>query len=98
MDKVSFVYNKDTYNAYDAQQIVFEACKFQSEIIFADGNKRGNAKSFIGLYDYRGRGGFEKGCKRNGGIYVPFIRYFYERKSIRNTYGGICTFASSYGI
>ena len=49
MDKVSFVYNKDTYNAHDAQQIVFEACKFQSEIIFADGNKRGNAKSFIGL-------------------------------------------------
>ncbi len=49
MEKGTFVYNKDTYNAYDAQQIVFEACKFKSEIIFEDGNKRGNAKSFIGL-------------------------------------------------
>ncbi len=49
MDKVTFVYNKDTYNAYDAQRIVFEAGKFKSEIIFEDGAKRGNAKSIIGL-------------------------------------------------
>lgn len=33
MDKLTFVYNKDTYNAYDAQRIVFEAGKFKSEII-----------------------------------------------------------------
>lgn len=49
MDKLTFVYNKDTYNAYDAQRIVFEAGKFKSEIIFEDGTKRGNAKSIIGL-------------------------------------------------
>lgn len=49
MERATFVYNKATYNAYDAQQIVFEACKYKSEIIFADGNKRGNAKSIIGL-------------------------------------------------
>ena len=48
MERVSFVYNKDTYNAYDAQRIVFEAGKYKSEIIFEDGNKRGNAKSNIG--------------------------------------------------
>ena len=48
MEKTTFVYNKDTYNAYDAQRIVFEG-KYKSEIIFADGNKRGNAKSIIGL-------------------------------------------------
>ena len=49
MDKLTFIYNKDTYNAYDAQRIVFEAGKFKSEIIFEDGTKRGNAKSIIGL-------------------------------------------------
>ncbi len=49
MDKFTFVYHKDTYNAYDAQRIVFEAAKFKSEIIFEDGTKRGNAKSIIGL-------------------------------------------------
>ena len=49
MEKMTFVYGKDTYNAYDAQRIVFEACKYKSEIIFADGSKRGNAKSIIGL-------------------------------------------------
>ncbi len=49
MDKQTFVYKKDTYNAYDAQRIVFEAGKFKSEIIFEDGSKRGNAKSIIGL-------------------------------------------------
>ena len=49
MEKTSFVYEKDTYNAYDAQRIVFEACKYKSEIVFADGNKRANAKSIIGL-------------------------------------------------
>ena len=50
MEKMNFVYGKDTYNAYDAQRIVFEACKYKSEIIFADGSKRGNAKSIIGCY------------------------------------------------
>lgn len=49
MEKKTFIYNKDTYNAYDAQRIVFEAGKYKSEIIFEDGNKRGNAKSIIGL-------------------------------------------------
>ena len=49
MEKMNFVYGKDTYNAYDAQRIVFETCKYKSEIIFADGSKRGNAKSIIGL-------------------------------------------------
>lgn len=49
MHKVSFVYRKNSYNAYDAQSIVFEAGKYKSEIIIADGNKRGNAKSIIGL-------------------------------------------------
>ena len=49
MEKSTFIYNKDTYNAYDAERIVFEACKYKSEIIFADGNKRGNAKSIIVL-------------------------------------------------
>ena len=49
MEKTTFVYNKDTYNAYDAQRIVFEACKYKSEITFADGMKNGNAKSIIGL-------------------------------------------------
>ena len=49
MEKLTFRYNKSTYNAYDAQQIVFEACKYASEISFEDGSKRGNAKSIIGL-------------------------------------------------
>lgn len=49
MERTTFLYKKDTYNAYDAQRIVFEANKYKSEIIFADGNKRGNAKSIIGL-------------------------------------------------
>lgn len=49
MEKLNFIYKKSSYNAYDAQRIVFEACKFKSEIIFADGNKKGNAKSIIGL-------------------------------------------------
>ncbi len=49
MEKISFVYNKDSYNAYDAQRIVFEASKYKSEISFTDGNKSGNAKSIIGL-------------------------------------------------
>ncbi len=49
MNRAVFVYRKDTYNAYDAQRIVFEASKYKSEIIFADGNKRANAKSIIGL-------------------------------------------------
>ena len=49
MDRLSFVYAKDTYNAYDAQRIVFEASKFKSEISFEDASKRGNAKSIIGL-------------------------------------------------
>ena len=49
MNKAEFVYHKDTYNAYDAQRIVFEASKYKSEITFADGDKRANAKSIIGL-------------------------------------------------
>ena len=49
MDKATFVYQKDTYNAYDAQRIVFGASKYKSEIIFGDGSKRANAKSIIGL-------------------------------------------------
>ena len=49
MDKLTFIYNKDTYNAYDAKRIVLEAGKFKSEIIFEDGTKLGNAKSIIGL-------------------------------------------------
>ena len=49
MEKLTFRYNKSTYNAYDAQQIVFEACKYASEISFEDGSKRGNAKSITGL-------------------------------------------------
>ena len=49
MDKATFVYQKDTYNAYDAQRIVFEASKYKSEIIFEDGSKHANAKSIIGL-------------------------------------------------
>ena len=49
MEKLTFTYNKSTYNAYDAQQIVFEACKYASEITFEDGSKRGNAKSIKGL-------------------------------------------------
>lgn len=49
MEKLSFIYKKSSYTAYDAQQIVFEASKFKSEISFVDGNKRGNGKSIIGL-------------------------------------------------
>ena len=49
MERRTFIYNKDTYNAYDAQRIVFEAGKYKSEIVFEDGNKRGNAKSILGL-------------------------------------------------
>ena len=49
MNKAGFVDHKDTYNAYHAQRIVFEASKYKSEITFADGNKRANAKSIIGL-------------------------------------------------
>ena len=49
MDKAKFVYKNETYNAYDAQRIVFEACKYKSEITISNGNKRANAKSIIGL-------------------------------------------------
>lgn len=49
MNKATFTFNKIDYNAYDAQRIVFEAGKYQSELTIADGNKRGNAKSIIGL-------------------------------------------------
>ena len=49
MERVRFVFKKSSYNAYDAQRIVFEACKYKSEITFADGMKSGNAKSIIGL-------------------------------------------------
>lgn len=49
MEHVEFIYHKKTYNAYDAQQIVFEASKYKSELIIRDGNKRANAKSIVGL-------------------------------------------------
>ncbi len=49
MERAKFVFRKQTYNAYDAQQIVFEACKYKSEINISNGNKRANAKSIIGL-------------------------------------------------
>ena len=49
MDKARFVFKKKTYNAYDAQSIVFEACKYKSEIVVSNDAKRANAKSIIGL-------------------------------------------------
>ena len=49
MNRAKFVYKKDSYNAYDAQRIVFEACKFKSEVTIENGDKRANAKSIIGL-------------------------------------------------
>ena len=39
MERANFTYHKSTYNAYDAQRIVFEAGKYKSEIIFEDGSK-----------------------------------------------------------
>ena len=53
MERTEFVYHKKTYNAYDAQQIVFEASKYKSELIIKDGNKRANAKSIVGLLSMR---------------------------------------------
>lgn len=49
MEKVKFQYNKSSYTAYDAQQIVFEACKFESAVLVGTDRKRGNAKSIVGL-------------------------------------------------
>ena len=49
MEKVVFQYKKGSYSAYDAQRIVFEACKFESDISIATERKRGNAKSIVGL-------------------------------------------------
>lgn len=49
MEKVKFRYNKGSYTAYDAQRIVFEACKFESDISVGTERKRGNAKSIVGL-------------------------------------------------
>ncbi len=49
MNKVTFVYQKSSYDAYDAQRIVFEACKYKSDVRIENGTKRGNAKSIIGL-------------------------------------------------
>ena len=49
MERVRFVFKKSSYNAYDAQRIVFEACKYKSNIQIENGTKRGNAKSIIGL-------------------------------------------------
>ena len=45
MEKVVFQYKKGSYSAYDAQRIVFEACKFESDISIGTERKRGNAKS-----------------------------------------------------
>ncbi len=53
MERSEFIYHKKTYNAYDAQQIVFEASKYKSELIIQDGNKRANAKSIVGLLSMR---------------------------------------------
>ena len=53
MERTEFVYHKKTYHAYDAQQIVFEASKYKSELIIQDGNKRANAKSIVGLLSMR---------------------------------------------
>lgn len=53
MEREQFTYHKSTYNAYDAQQIVFEASKYKSELIVQDGNKRANAKSIVGLLTVR---------------------------------------------
>ena len=53
MERTEFVYHKKTYNAYDAQQIVFEASKYKSELIIQDGTKRANAKSIVGLLSMR---------------------------------------------
>lgn len=49
MNKAKFVYKKGSYDAYDAQRIVFEACRYKSEVIIENGDKRANAKSIIGL-------------------------------------------------
>ena len=49
MEREQFTYHKSTYNAYDAQQIVFEASKYKSELLIQDGNTRANARSIIGL-------------------------------------------------
>ncbi len=49
MERANFTYHKSTYNAYDAQQIVFEARRYESDIILENANKRANAKSIIGL-------------------------------------------------
>ena len=49
MEKVKFRYGKNTYTAYDAQRIVFEACKFESSVSVGTDRKRGNAKSIVGL-------------------------------------------------
>ena len=59
MDKAKFIYKKNDYNAYDAQRIVFEACKYKSEIMVEGGGKRANAKSMIGLVSMKFVGGEE---------------------------------------
>lgn len=59
MTKTGFEYRKSTYDAYDAQRIVFEAGKYKSEILITDGAKRVNAKSIIGLLSMKFRTGTE---------------------------------------
>ena len=59
MEREPFTYHKSTYNAYDAQQIVFEAIKYKSELTIQDGNKRANAKSIVGLLTVRFAAGDE---------------------------------------
>lgn len=71
MDKATFVYQKDTYNAYDAQRIVFEASKYKSEIIFEDGSKRANAKSIIGLLSMKFLKGDEYTVRAEGRTAAP---------------------------
>ena len=48
MEREPFTYHKSTYNAYDAQQIVFEARRYESDNILENANKRATAKSIIG--------------------------------------------------
>ncbi len=66
MEKTNFIFQKETYNAYDAQRIVFEAAKYKSEIILEDGNKRANAKSIIGLLSMKFLAGDEYGVSAEG--------------------------------
>lgn len=49
MDKEKLIFEKSAFDAYDAQRLVFESCRFKSEITIENGTKRANAKSIIGV-------------------------------------------------